>query len=73
VLRLSFPRVIPPILIQLGDLVGLIYRSDKWHGGDPRTYIHFMRERPRLLCDTEGRRLFLIGGNYRVTQRGIEG
>jgi hypothetical protein len=73
VLRVAFPRVIPPILIQLGDLVGLIYRSNKWHAGDPRTYIHFMQERPRLLCDTGGRQLFLVGGSYRVTQRGIEG
>jgi hypothetical protein len=73
VLRVSFPRVIPPVLIQLGDLVGLIYRSDKWQDGAPRTYIHFMRQRPRLLCDTGGRQLFLVGGSYRVTRRGIEG
>ncbi len=73
VLRVAFPRVIPPVLIQLGDLVGLIYRSNKWQAGDPRTYIHFMQERPRLLCDTGGRQLFLVGGRYRVTRRGIEG
>lgn len=73
VLRVSFPRVIPPVLIQLGDLVGLIYRSNKWQAGDPRTYVHFMEHRPRLLCDTGGRQLFLVGGSYRVTPRGIEG
>ncbi len=60
-------------MVQLGDLLGLIYRSDKWQRGQPRTYIHFMEDPPRLVSDVGGRRLFVIGGSYRVTVRGIEG
>lgn len=66
-------RIIPPVVVQLGDLVGLIYRSDKWLPGRPRTYIHFMANPPRLVTDVGGRRLFVVGGSYRVTTRGIEG
>ena len=38
-----------------------------------RTYIHFMDDPPRLLCDARGRQLYVQGGSYRITQRGIEG
>jgi hypothetical protein len=70
--RVAHSRLMPPIVVELGRLVGLIYRSDKWVGR-PRNYIHYMEEQPRLVCDVAGRRLFLIGGRYRVTARGIEG
>ncbi len=73
VTRVAHCRVIPPVVVQLGDLVGLIYRSDKWLPGHPRTYIHFMQDPPRLTSDVAGRRLFVVGGTYRVTPRGIEG
>lgn len=66
-------RVVPPILVQLGHLSGLIYRSDKWLPGAERTYIHFMRDPPILACSPDGTRLFIVGGSYRVTDRGIEG
>ena len=51
----------------------LIYRSDKWTPGIERTYIHVMQRPPRLVCDPHGTQLYLIGGGYRVTERGIEG
>jgi hypothetical protein len=57
----------------LGRLRALIYVSDRGCRGRPRTFIHFMRRWPRLACDRSGRQLFIIGGNYRVTPRGIEG
>lgn len=66
-------RVIPPVVVGLGELVGLIYRSDKWERGAPKTYIHFMERRPLLAADPRGRQLFIVGGHYRVTERGIEG
>lgn len=69
----SHPRMIPPVMVELGELVGLIYRTDKWQPGRPRTYIHFMETRPRLVSDVEGRQLYLVGGKYRVTAAGIEG
>ena len=70
--RVAHSRLIPPIVVELGTLVGLIYRSDKWVGR-PHTYIHYMEDPPRLVSDVAGHRLFLVGGSYRVTQRGIEG
>ena len=36
VLRICHPRTIPPVAVQLGDLVGLIYRSDKGRQGRPQ-------------------------------------
>ncbi len=66
-------RVMPPVVVGLGELVGLIYRSDKWEPGVPKTYIHFMERRPILAADPRGRRLFIVGGRYRITERGIEG
>ena len=73
VARISQNRLIPPVVVDLGELAGLIYRSDKWHPGIPRTYVHFMDTPPRLVCNIEGTQVYIVGGNYRVTSRGIEG
>lgn len=67
------PRLIPPVVVELGELAGLIYRSDKWQPGSPRTYIHFMENPPRLVSNVRGTQLYIVGGDYRVTSRGIEG
>ena len=66
-------RQIPPVVVGLGELTGVIYRSDKWQPGRPRTYIHFLEEKPRLVSNVEGTQLYIVGGNYRVTPQGIEG
>ncbi|MET0555844.1 MAG: hypothetical protein ABW221_22585, partial [Vicinamibacteria bacterium] len=70
--HVSEARLMPPVVVELGLLTGLVYRSSKW-AGHPRTYIHFMEDPPRLVSDVTGRRLFIVGGSYRVTSRGIEG
>ena len=72
-LRRQCPRLMPKILVNLGELRGLIYRSDKEQCGRPRTFIHFMETPPLLASDPEGKQLYIVGGNYRVTSRGIEG
>lgn len=72
-LRVHHSRLIPPVVVDLGELVGLIYRSDKWQRGQPRVYIHRLQILPRLVCNVEGSQLYIVGGNYRVTERGIEG
>ena len=51
----------------------MIYSSDKGRRDRVRTYIHFMEKPPILASDPAGRQLFIVGGNYRVTERGIEG
>jgi hypothetical protein len=71
-------RTIPRVLVDLGELRGLIYRSDKWGppaacGGRARTFIHFMSSPARLASDPQGRRLFILSNSIRVTRRGIEG
>ena len=73
VVRLRHRRVIPPVVVELGTLTGLMYRSDKWQRGRPRTFIHFMEDPPRLVCNAAGTQLYVVGGRYRVTARGIEG
>lgn len=66
-------RLIPPVVVDLGELVGIIYRSDKGQPGQPQTYIHFMQDPPRLVSNVEGTQLYIVGGSYRITQKGIEG
>jgi hypothetical protein len=61
----------PATLIDLGALRGVIYTRDR--SPARRTYIHFMEDPPRLLCDAQGRQLYVRGGRYRITPRGIEG
>jgi hypothetical protein len=73
VVRRPCRRVIPKVLVQLGYLRGLIYSSDKGGYGRLKTYIHFMKTPPRLVCDPQGTQLYIVGGRYRVTPRGIEG
>ena len=66
-------RLIPRVVVELGELAGLIYRSEKGQPGQPRTYIHLMQSPPRLVSDIAGTQLYIVGGNYRVTPAGIEG
>lgn len=67
------PRLVPPVVSRVGSLRGIIYRSDKWTPGLERDFIHFLTDPPELVCDPSGTRLFIVGGSYRVTGRGIEG
>jgi hypothetical protein len=66
-------RLMPPVVVQLGELRGLIYRSDKHKPTRPSTYIHFMETPAILASNPEGTQLYIVGGDYRVTSRGIEG
>ena len=73
IVRRQCRRLIPGVLVNLGQLRGLIYSSDKEQCGRPRTFIHFMETPPLLASDASGKQLYIVGGNYRVTSRGIEG
>ena len=72
-LRRQCRRLMPKVLVNLGELRGLIYSSDKEQCGRPRTFIHFMESPPLLASDVRGTQLYIVGGIYRVTARGIEG
>jgi hypothetical protein len=66
-------RLMPPVVVQLGKLTGLIYRSDKYKPSEPSTYIHFLDAPAILASNPEGTQLYVVGGDYQVTARGIEG
>lgn len=68
----ALPRP-PPVLTALGELRGVIYRSDRGQPGQPRDFVHFFQRPPRLLCDPAGHQLYIHGGSYRVTKLGLEG
>ncbi len=73
VVRARCRRALPQVLVKIGRLRGLIYTSDKGECGCPKTYIHFMEKKPLLTCNPEGTQLYILGGRYRVTGKGIEG
>lgn len=71
--RVRITRVLRLPLDTLGELRGVIYRRHGLPGEPPKNYVHFFKRAPLLTADPTGRRLFIIGGQYRVTRRGIEG
>ncbi|MDZ7361171.1 MAG: hypothetical protein ONB46_10645 [candidate division KSB1 bacterium] len=71
--RMKCNRVIPPVVVQLGELKGVIYSSDRWSPGRKRNFIHFMANPPKLVSNPQGTQLYIVGGRYRITPKGIEG
>jgi hypothetical protein len=67
------PLALPRVLVDLGALRGLIYSADRDGCGRQKTFIHLMETPPRLMCDSGGSQLYIVGGRYRITRRGIEG
>src|SRR5574340_233722 len=60
----------PKTGIVIGELLGVIYRADR----EKTDYIHRFQSkssRPLLVASHDGKRLILIGGSYRFTDRGI--
>jgi hypothetical protein len=72
-MRVRFTRIVRLPLKPVGELRGVIYRTRRVPGEAPKNYVHFFKRSPLLAADPMGRRLFIIGGQYRVTRRGIEG
>lgn len=66
-------RVVRP-MARVGELRGLIYRTSRVPGEEPKNYVHFFEKKPPVLfTDQSGTRLYIVGGNYRVTNTGIHG
>lgn len=58
--------------VELGEVVSIVYRTSK--GGELAEWEHdFEGELPKLVVDSETNRLHIVGGDYFVTERGIEG
>jgi len=67
------PRTIPSTLVQLGELVEVVYESDKWDG-ERRLYAHeTSKPRPKLCTGPDGEGFYIVGGRMKVTPRGIVG
>ena len=67
------PPGTPPVLVLLGELTDVGYRSDKW-GGKRHYYIHKTRNPRPLLCATpDGRRVVILGGGMTVQAAGLVG
>ncbi len=59
----------PKIGLVIGRLVGVIYEADR----EKVNYIHRFRKtsRPLLVTSHDGKQLYMIGGSYNFTDRGI--
>lgn len=63
---------IDPVMLTMGKCLGIIYESVR--DGETEKYIHQFKKsaRPLLCVSSDGQQLYLIGGSYSVTDRGIE-
>ncbi len=63
----------PKLMVHLGELKGLVYSSDRGQCGEPRTFVHFLETPATLASNPDGTQLYILGGRYRVTRKGIVG
>jgi hypothetical protein len=67
-------RLVRLPMAPVGELRGLIYRTSRVPGEEPKNYVHFFKDKlPTLVTNKSGTRLYIVGGNYRVTSSGIHG
>jgi len=62
---------LPRAALTIGDLLGLMYRTER--DGKVGDFLHRFRKsaRPILAASPDGRTLLILGGDFRVTDRGI--
>lgn len=68
----SVPKpVVPDEALAIGDVIGIIYETSR--DGRKEKYIHQFAKgaRPLLIASYDGRQLFMLGGAYDFTARGI--
>lgn len=65
-------KPIDPVMLTIGQCTGIMYETTR--DGQKEKYIHqFKKTAQPLLCvSSDGLQLYLIGGSYSVTDRGIE-
>ena len=67
-------RVVRLPMAPVGELRGVIYRTSRVPGEEPKNYVHFFKDKlPTLVVNPSGTKLYIVGGNYRVTSSGIHG
>jgi hypothetical protein len=62
---------LPAVAIAIGRCDGILYTTVR--DGAKEKYIHRFKAKaaPALACSPDGKQLYLIGGNYAFTERGI--
>ena len=62
---------LPPVGVAIGDIDGILYSTVRDNVAEK--YIHKFRkaDRPLFVVAPDGSKLFLVGGNYKFTERGI--
>jgi hypothetical protein len=57
---------------EMGPMVGVAYEATR--DGKTKQYFHEFKKtaRPKLVAQDDGRKLYIAGGRYKVTDRGIE-
>jgi hypothetical protein len=69
--RMRKPPALKETAAELGKLVGVVYRSDKFDG-KVKDYEHdFSKPLPSLVTDPDGKGLHIVGGGYKITPDGI--
>ena len=65
--RTSLQYKTPDVVYELGDLVGVIYNLNG------QKYIHTFKQasQPVLASSHDGKQLYILGGGYKITERGI--
>jgi len=64
--------IIPSNLVELGILRGVLYQTSKKGDPDNTIYIHTFKDPcPYLVCDSDMKNLYIIGGSYKIEDRGI--
>lgn len=68
--RVKVPSM-PTVAVAIGEIDGIMYSTVR--DGVLEKYIHrfHKKDRPLFVVDPEGKCLYLIGGNYDFTERGI--
>lgn len=69
--RVRVPPV-DPVVLTLGVCTGIMYATTR--DGRHEKYLHRFKQtaRPLLAVSSDGHSLYLIGGSYSVTDKGIE-
>jgi len=68
--RINIPKI-PRVGVAIGEVDGILYSTIR--DGKFEKYIHkfHKKDRPMFIVSPDGKQLFLIGGNYTFTERGI--
>lgn len=68
--RVNVPPM-PDVGVSIGEVDGILYTTRR--DGKIEKYIHKFnaKDKPLFVVSPDGRALFLVGGNYRFTERGI--